>query len=63
MPIITPSKQTRLNMKSFTTKIPDEQNDLIKAEAERLGMSRQKYIEKRVIEDHAIKLAKKILNK
>lgn len=50
-------------MKSFTTKIPDEQNELIKAEAERLGMSRQKYIEKRVIEDHAIKLAKKILNK
>lgn len=50
-------------MKAFTTKIPDEQNELIKAEAERVGMSRQKYIEKRIIEEHVIKLAKKIVKK
>lgn len=60
MTIITTSTN-EVYMKAFTTKIPDEQNELIKAEAERLGMSRQKYIEKRVIEEHVIKLAKKII--
>ena len=49
--------------KAFQTKIPDEQNELIKAEAEKLGMSRQKYIEKRFIEDHVIKLALKDFKK
>jgi len=49
-------------MASFATKLSDEHNELIKAEAKRIGMSRQKYIEKRIIEDHVIELAKKVLS-
>lgn len=47
-------------MAAFATKLSDEHNQLIKAEAKRIGMSRQKYIEKRIIEDHVVELAKKI---
>lgn len=46
--------------KAFKCQIPNDHNELIKAEAERLGMSRQKYIEKRIIEAAVIKLALKI---
>ena len=57
-----PIKTKEVYMKAFTTKIPDDQNELIKAEAERLGMSRQKYLEKKVIESHVIRLAKRVVN-
>lgn len=48
-------------MASFATKLNNEHNELIKAEAKRVGMSRQKYIEKRIIEEHALELAQKIV--
>lgn len=47
--------------KVFKCHLPDEQNDLIKIEASKVGMSRQKYIEKKIIEAHVIKLAKRIV--
>lgn len=47
--------------KAFKCQIPDSHNELIKMEAQKVGMSRQKYIEKKIIESHVMSLAKKIV--